>query len=164
MRILLVAALLLCSTGCFDLVQSPRVIDKIPDVVQKVEPAIREFENAVGTTLSDKTISKAERVFRIVKSVADKGGVVAGVVASLPTPAQPFALGLSSIMGIVGTAAGGMLTILQRRRARRAELGLTTVVNAVDRIPDVGKLITSAARTKNTVAVIEDAYNGKLTA
>jgi len=116
----------------------------------------------------DRYANQGEALTGGIVSGVEKANVFLSFLSGIPFLGQ-FTAPAVGLLGVIGTAAGGINAFLARRRIRKeskraleAEMGLTTVVKAIDNINGIGKQVTRHARETGTVDVIEAAYNNKL--
>lgn len=138
--------------------QVRQIAEAVASAVGRVDPVVEAAEQVAGQRLSADTVARGESVAGKVGSVAEQAGRIAGIAAAIPGPQQPYAVGLATILGGLGTLAGSIAAFFQRRKAATAQRATDAVIKGANGLPGAGKSITEAAKQAGVADYVESRY------
>jgi hypothetical protein len=137
---------------------APKVASATVTAIEASEPVIDSLESATGKTLSDATLTKGESIAIKTAGMAEKIQAVGSVISAVPGPQQPFLLALTAVAGAVTGVAGGIGSLMARRREKNALRALDTALIAGVEADKFGANVTQTAAIQGTSALIQERY------
>jgi len=140
-----------CLSGCALMEITPQSADSagqaVTSTVDQAEPVIGALENATGPVLTESQKSTGVKVAGTIQTVANTGSAIASSI--------PGGQGVGVALGLVGTIAGAIGTLISRRKTKQMA---KAAVKAAEMKSGAGSDLSKTAAAAGVANEIREAY------